>query len=338
VLKPGVLAGLQAGKVSWAPGRYDTVDLDDAGFFFEPRARLEKMDEQGMDAAILFPTLGIAWKRQWTDNDGAIYANVRSFNRWVQDQWGFALEGRLFGAAILSLQNPEMATAEAGRLVDEGVRVVDLDPGLSFGRSPGDPVFDRLWGLLADAKVLVAFHVTGDSRYHDELPDVGARPTVFQDLTAFQWLHFIDRPIMDTLAALVLHNVFGRFPDLRVLSAENGSGWVSYLLRRMDMAAVMGAHAAWMGGKLADLPSEIFRRHVYVAPYPDEDVASLIELLDVSQVVLGTDYPHPEGHTGPELVLSKISHLGPYAVSRVMGENTADALNRGQPVLSGGAK
>ena len=45
---------------------------------------------------------------------------------------------------------------------------------------------------------------------------------------------FLDRPIMDCLSALILHNLFGRFPSLPVLSVENGIGWVPYLLSQLD--------------------------------------------------------------------------------------------------------
>ena len=108
---------------------------------------------------------------------------------------------------------------------------------------------------------------------------------------------------MDTLAALVLHNVFGRFPSLQAMSIENGSAWVSYLLRVMDKAEKSGGYGDWIGGRISDRPSAIFRRHVSVAPYDDEDIRGLVDLLGADRVLLGSDYPHPEGFADPRRFL-----------------------------------
>ena len=73
--------------------------------------------------------------------------------------------------------------------------------------------------------------------------------------SAFQWTCFYgDRPIMDTIAALVLHNLFGRFPNIRCLSVENGSLWVPYLLKVMDKMNGMGRNGPWLGGRVTERP------------------------------------------------------------------------------------
>ena len=54
-------------------------------------------------------------------------------------------------------------------------------------------------------------------------------------MSAFQWaFNHSDRPIMETIGQYIYGNLFGRFPNLKVLSIENGSDWVSYLLRLLD--------------------------------------------------------------------------------------------------------
>jgi predicted TIM-barrel fold metal-dependent hydrolase len=62
----------------------------------------------------------------------------------------------------------------------------------------------------------------------------------------------------------------------------------------------MGRNGPWPGGRPPGLPSEIFKRHVYVNPYHEEDHVALCELIGASQVVFGSDYPHPEGLENPE--------------------------------------
>jgi predicted TIM-barrel fold metal-dependent hydrolase len=164
-----------------------------------------------------------------------------------------------------------------------------------------DPFFDPFWARLNDASVPIAFH-GAESGYNELLSahwGEAARPPAHAQ-SAFQRACFFgERPIMDTLASLVLHNLFGRFPNVQAMSVENGSVWVAYLLRVMDKAELTGAQGTWLGGRIDDHPSAIFRRHVSVAPNDEEDVRGLVDLPGADRVILGSDFPHPEGHPEP---------------------------------------
>ena len=41
----------------------------------------------------------------------------------------------------------------------------------------------------------------------------------------------------------------------------------------------MGRLGPWLGGQLTERPSAIFKRHVRVVPYPEDDTVGLIEKL-----------------------------------------------------------
>jgi predicted TIM-barrel fold metal-dependent hydrolase len=130
---------------------------------------------------------------------------------------------------------------------------------------------------------------------------------------------------MDTLASFVLHNVFGRHPDLQVLSIENGSAWVPYLLRVMDKAVRSGMYGTWLGGSFADKPSDIFRHHISVAPNDDDDIRGLADLIGPGRILLGSDYPHPEGHPDPMHFLDGAG-LTPSEVRLIAHDNAATLL------------
>jgi predicted TIM-barrel fold metal-dependent hydrolase len=131
-----------------------------------------------------------------------------------------------------------------------------------------------------------------------------------------------DRPIMDTIAALIYHNFFGRFPNVKVLSVENGSGWAPYLIGAMDKMRGMGRNGPWPGGRITQRPSEIFRQHVFVNPFHEEDHVALSALIGSSQVVFGSDYPHAEGLELPEAFVAELEPRMPAAdVRMIMGEN-----------------
>jgi predicted TIM-barrel fold metal-dependent hydrolase len=74
---------------------------------------------------------------------------------------------------------------------------------------------------------------------------------------------------------------------------------VPYVLRIIDKGARMGANGRWLGGKFSDLPSDVFKAHVSVAPLDDDDIRGLVDLIGADRVILGSDYPHPEGLVEP---------------------------------------
>ncbi len=153
-----------------------------------------------------------------------------------------------------------------------------------------------------------------------------ARPPL-QYMTPFQWdLGYGGRPIADMLANLILNNLFGRFPRLRVLSIENGSDWVPGLLQGMDKAAKVGRRSTPVGGHVQDLPSEVFRRYCWVSPYFEEDPVPLSELIGVDRILFGSDWPHSEGIAEPAEFAGKLTALGEDGTRKIMRSNVAELI------------
>jgi len=323
VTKPGALRTMLRSM--------STGTADDAAEAVEPvqpayvdrDARLALMDEQGVDAALLFPTTAVCVEHFLKDDADLLYASFHAFNRWLDDDWGFDHVGRIFAVPMLSLLDVDRAVAELEFVLDRGARAVALRPGPAFGRSPADPEFDAFWARINEARVPVCFHI-GESGYN-ELYSVawGEEPNPSSHRqSAFQWASFYgDRPIMDTFSALVLHNLFGRFPDVQCLSVENGSLYVGYLLKVMDKMNGMGRNGPWLGGRISERPSDLFTRHVSVSPYHEEDIVALADLIGTDRVLFGSDFPHPEGLAEPRDFATLVEPLGDDAVTRIMGAN-----------------
>lgn len=323
---PGTLAEqLRLG----ASDRYQaTVEQPVRPAYRDREARLALLDEQGVEAAFLFPSLAVCVEPFMQDDPEQTYGNLHAFNRWIDEEWGFAHRDRLFPAAMLSLLDVELAAKELDEVLARGARVVSLRPGPIAGRSPADPHFDPVWARIEEAGAVVAFH-SGNAGYTRFLsPLWGEEPNpAAHRMSAFQWVTcFADRPIMDTLAALVLHNLFGRFPGIRVLSVENGSLWVPYLIDTVSKMVGMGYNGPWIGGRLEARPRELLRRHLWVSPFPEDDLAPLAQAIGVDRIAFGSDYPHPEGLAEPADYSARLDGFSTADVRRIMHDNTSELL------------
>ena len=288
-------------------------------------ARLAVMDEQGVDAMVLFPTLAVCVEHFMKENPERTYLNVHAFNRWLEEDWGFGTDGRIHAVPLLSLLDLDAAVAELEWVLDRGARFIHLRPGPQGGKNPADPELDPFWERANEAGITVCFHIS-ESGYNEMLSvhwGEDPNPSSHKQ-SAFQWTSFYgDLPIMQTISGLTFMNFFGRFPNLRVMSVENGSLWVPYLLAAMDKMKGMGRNGPWPGGYVKGRPSEIVKEKVFVSPYHEEDVPALCETIGAGQVLFGSDYPHAEGLAEPLSFRESLSGLSDRDQALIMGETLA---------------
>ena len=325
---PGALQGLFVGAVADGFTHREVIDAKDHPAFMERSARLALMDDQGVEAGVMLPTLGVAVEHDMADDVELTYASLRAFNRWLEDDWGYGADGRIFAVPMLSLLDLDRAQAELGRVLDAGARLVHLRPGPVGGRSPAHPDLDPFWAAVSEAGAGVVFHVS-NSGYNDfygtHWSEDPANPSHRQ--SPLQWaLCNTERPIIDTLTALTLHNLFGRHPGVKILSIENGSAWVRALLRTVDKAAALGRRGPMIGGTLPPRPSEALAQHLWVCPFPEDDVHDLIDALGPDHVLFGSDYPHPEGLREPGDYVERLAGCDPLTTRKVLRANTAELL------------
>jgi predicted TIM-barrel fold metal-dependent hydrolase len=282
-------------------------------------ARLEVMDAQGMTGCFMFPTLAVGMEEALVGDVDACHAAFRALNRWADEDWGVNYQGRIFTAPYLTLLDPHQAHDEATWAVEQGARVVVMRAGPvmapSGGRSPGDPMYDAMWKVLNDAGVLVAYH-SGEAGYGRYVVDWGesAEFEAFRR-TPLYGIVTSDRAISDTVAALICHGVFDRFPRLRVATIESGSEWVHPLMKKLGKAWSMTP------GAFAADPLEALRRHVWVAPYYEDDIRHLADAIGADHVLFGSDWPHAEGIAEPKAFVDDLHGFSDEEVRLIMRDN-----------------
>lgn len=329
---PGALLGAfteRDGRVGFT--QVDAVDAHEVPLFTDREARLAAMDEQGIAGAIILPTLGLLAEHEMRHDVPLLCASLRAFNRWIEDDWGYDHRDRIFAVPVLSLMDLGAAVAELERVLAAGARLVHLCPSPVGGRSPADPLFDPFWARVQEAGVPVVFHISNSGYNASAAAQWGEDPrNASHRMAPLQWfLGGSERPITDTLAALTLHNLFGRFPGVRVLSIENGSDWVPHFLKQLDKAQRLGGRGPMLGGALPDRASDMFREHAYVVPFPEEDPLPLVEVLGADHVLFGSDFPHPEGLPRPLEVLDGLRRCDDETRRKIMRENAFRLLRIG---------
>lgn len=321
IARPGCLDDYFRGKTAVSDMRQAFGELEPLSTRPEYRdrdARVAQLDEQGIDGCFLFPTLGVGMETSMEHDLPAMQAAFRAFNRWVDEDWGFNYQDRLYAAPYITLSSVDHAVAELEFALANDVRIVNMrasavttDDGQ---KSPGDPMFDPFWARVNEAGITVAFH-SGDAGY-DFLFEHWGLSTEFE---AFRYdplkrlLNYSN--VADTVAALIAGGVFDRFPRVRIAIIESGSDWVAGLIKRLDKAFKQASHA------FAGNPVETLRNHVWVAPYYEDDLTELAGQLGVEHMLFGSDYPHAEGLAVPTDFVHDLEGFSDADVRQVMHDN-----------------
>jgi predicted TIM-barrel fold metal-dependent hydrolase len=247
----------------------------------DPVARLADMDSEGIDQAVLYPSIGL-YAAAIADPVAAV-AVARAYNDWLASYCAVAPR-RLFGAAMLPLQDPAAAAAELRRAATElAFPAAFVRPNPCLGRSLSDRAYDPLWDVAEELGVPIGIH-EGSSVI---IPTLGSdRP--FNPLI----LHAVSHSFEEMLACaqLIALGTFERHSGLRCIFLESSGGWAPFWLERLD------EQAESFGGFCPDLklaPSEYFARQCAISFEVDErTLPALTPFIGAGRIAWGSDYPH----------------------------------------------
>jgi predicted TIM-barrel fold metal-dependent hydrolase len=266
-----------------ACGGADLTDQWEHGF--DAPSYLRAMDAQGIDAVVLYPSVGLFVPYQ-PELDAAESADsCRRYDDWVAGYCG-ADERRLAAVGIAPLADPARAAAETRRAAALGLVAMMARPNHLYGRNLGDAEYDPFYDALEETGLVLAVH-----------EGLGLKgPTIGRDrFDGFALRHACSHPLeqMAAMASLVLGGALERHPQLRVAFLESGTGWVPYWLSRLD------DHREWMAGSetaaLTLSASEYFARQCIVSSDPEDRLATAsVQQLGADHVVWASDFPHPD--------------------------------------------
>ena len=283
-------------------------------------ARLKVIESQNLESIWLFPTLGVLYEELLKDDTPAVVALMRGFNRWIEENWGFDYKGKIFASPYISLVDLDQAVSELEWCLEKGARTIVMRPAPIWTEggqlSPGDPVFDPFWSRVNEAGITTVIHA-GDSGYSSQgyaEDSFGSSMTgrYRPSIKAFS----IERAAHDWLITMSMERMYTRFPNLRIASVENGADYLDMLFRKLKQQAMKSP--SWFD----EDPVELFRQHVWVNPFWEDNVYEVIELMGPDHVIFGSDWPHIEGMPTPLDYLEEVEDLNDDDLQLVMRDNT----------------
>ncbi len=255
---------------------------------YDAASHVEAMDKEGVDMMMLYPSRGLFVLAADAIPKRLAGAIARAYNRWLAEFCSHAPK-RLFGAAMVSLHDPEVAAAEARYAVEElGLRAVFLRPNPVNRRTIDHPDFEEFYAEVERLGVPIGIH-EGAGVHLDQFGRT-RYDTLFK-------VHMICHAVenMGACMDLIVGGVLDRHPRLRCVFLEASSGWSPWWLERMD-EHYEGFHGSREAGCLALKPSEYFKRQCFVSAEVDERAAKYVEdFFGPDVLVLGSDYPHGDG-------------------------------------------
>jgi predicted TIM-barrel fold metal-dependent hydrolase len=277
---------------------------------FDPHKRMPDMDLDGIDAAFLYPTLGLF--------SGAIHdpelaaATCRAYNRWLADYCS-AYPDRLFGVAALPMQSVDLAIEEMRFARRElGFTSGFLRPNPYNNKMINHPDYEPFWAAAEDLDFAIGFHEGAAAG----MPQVGIDR--FEGRGA---RHIITHTMEMMLAclAVIWGGVCEKHPKIRIAFLESGGGWIAPWLDRMDRHF---DDQGFNDSGLTTRPSDLFRRNCWISFEPVEgSLHVLADYIGPNKIMWATDYPHQDGFFpgAPDMVRKHLAGLSAETQRQVMG-------------------
>jgi predicted TIM-barrel fold metal-dependent hydrolase len=255
---------------------------------YEPKARLEDMDLNHVEASLSFPTFPRFCGQTFAEAKDKELAEacVRAYNDWMVEEWCGDSGGRLIPLTIVPLWDAGLAAAEVRRNAERGVRAVCFSEIPSHLGLPSihSGEWEPFITACEDTETVICMHIGSSSR----MPATsGDAPVAVAATLSFN-------NAMASLADWLFSGILVRHPKLTLAYSEGQIGWLPYALERAD--DVWLEHRAWAGVKdlVPEPPSTYFRRQVYGCFFRDRHGLESLDSIGVDNVTFETDYPHTD--------------------------------------------
>jgi len=286
-----------------------------------PGRRLKDQDVDGVEGEVLYTTLGMSLFG--LDDPEFQQACFATYNDWVAEFCSHNPK-RLFGIALISLEDVQAGAKELERCAQKGLR-----GAMIWGSPPREhpyssPEYDPFWAAAQDLRIPVSLHVVTSKKGNQEKKtSAGAeakpRPER-RGVTQSVYMRLIHE-VQQSITDIIFSGVLERFPKLIVVSAENDSGWLPHYMYRADHA--WEKFRFFEKEPLPMPPSEYIKRQLYATFQDDPIGPSTWDYFGADNYMWASDFPHTDS-TWPhsqEVIKKDFAKVPPEVTQKIVADN-----------------
>ena len=310
-LKQFLKEGQDAGYITARPSGWD------------PAERLKDQDIDGVQAEVLYTTLGMTLFGLYdADLQRACF---RAYNDWLAEFCKHSPQ-RLIGIALISLEDIGAGVVELQRTAKMGLRGAMIWGAPPRERPYTSKEYDPFWAAAQDLQMPLSLHViTGKKPPKSEDERKKVRQSRDQSFVRgyMNLIHEVQRSLTD----IVFGGVMMRFPKIRIVSAENDTGWIAHYMYRMDHA--FDKFGALMSEPLDMKPSEYVRRNLWATFQDDPIGPMLFKYFGGDNFMWASDFPHTDS-TWPnslKVIAQSFEGIPPEVTQKIIYGNAARLYN-----------
>ncbi|MBI3964753.1 MAG: amidohydrolase [Chloroflexi bacterium] len=272
-------------------------------------------DDLGVDYAIMNP---LTVPKMVNPEHEAIRAAAT--NSWQHEAWlnsKVNAHGRLRASITIPSGDNDLAIQEIEKWAGHSLFAhILINPYV--GPPFGEPSYYPIWEVATRHDLPIGLHFSRSTGLALLTP-VGFASYLVEHHSMYAI------PYLNQLVSMVMEGVFEKFPTLRVVFIEGGSGWVGPLMWRLDRFwKEFRSELPW----LKRAPSEYIKENVRISSQPieeppqHEDLVRMLKHMHAERILMfATDYPHWDGDYSPDQLFRGL----PTAVQqKILCENALD--------------
>ena len=257
--------------------RYE--DLRAGGW--DPVERLKDQDIDGVSAEVLYCTYAM---NLYPMGDAELQeASFNAYNEWLVEMCSHS-PNRLVGLALISVHNVDNAAKELERWTKRGLRGAMIAAVPPDGTEYSEPLYEKFWATAEEIGTPISLHTLtsmrkGNYRFTREKRGAARYPESPME-------------VMLTIGEILTSPLLDRHPRLKLVLAEADTGWLPWLLERLDRGQLR--YGAQNDISLKLKPSEYFHRNVSASFIMDRVGVFTRQFMGVDNLMWSSDYPHTD--------------------------------------------
>jgi len=280
-----------------------------------PEEKSIRMDDLGIDSAILKPTLFNTITGVHNSRFAVALANA--YNSWLVDTFQ-DYSDELKSVILVAPQKPHKAAEEIDQRADEDLFVGVGLPG-SLVPPAGHEMYRPIFQAAEDNGLPLAVH--------PGLNDAFRIQYSWNNNWTEDHATYCPFTMMWNLTTMVLRGIPERFPSLDFVFSDAGIGWVPYMLRRLDGHYHRYSHEL----SIDDSPSDYIRQDFTFTTHPvghsrekAPHLASVIDQVGVDSIAFSSNLPHHDFDRPGKFEQIVSNDFEDKSINKLMGLNTKE--------------